>query len=258
VTRAFIIPSDQPDFGTATKFVNTLVKTGITILRATSSFTVNGKTYPANSFVVKTAQPFRPHVMDMFEPQDHPDDIPYPGGPPTAPYDSTGYTLAFTMGIKFDRILDAFDGPFTKLTDFVSRKWHHSPASGRSGLLLHTRGQQQLRRDQPSSRPTRTCPGCGTDRWVRRSTWRPSHIWPCFKRDDLGLSFQGPRRRHRAVVVSRPRMVWSITTAAGFGWLDAPDLKGLRDAVPEDTRTTCSRRSTRESPPAVRRAHLQR
>ena len=119
--RGFIIPADQPDFYTATQFVNALMKTGITILRATAPFTVNGKPYPANSFVVKTGQAFRPHVMDMFEPQDHPDDIPYPGGPPTAPYDSTGYTLAFTMGVKFDRILDGFDGPlpFVKLTDFA-------------------------------------------------------------------------------------------------------------------------------------------
>ena len=38
--RGFIIPSDQPDFGTATKFVNTLMKTGITIQRATAPFTV--------------------------------------------------------------------------------------------------------------------------------------------------------------------------------------------------------------------------
>ena len=57
---------------------------------------------------MKTAQAFRPHVMDMFEPQDHPDDIPYPGGPPTPPYDATGYTLAFQMGVDFDRILDDF------------------------------------------------------------------------------------------------------------------------------------------------------
>ena len=86
--RGFIIPSDQPDFGTATRFVNALIKTGIAVQRATTPFTVGGKTYPANSYVVKTAQAFRPHVLDMFEPQDHPDDIPYPGAPPTAPYDS--------------------------------------------------------------------------------------------------------------------------------------------------------------------------
>ena len=74
-----------------------------------------GKSYPAGSYVVKTAQAFRPHVMDMFEPQDHPNDFAYPGGPPNPPYDITGWTLAMQMGVKFDRILDGFDGPFEKI-----------------------------------------------------------------------------------------------------------------------------------------------
>src|SRR5439155_3154324 len=110
--RGFIIPADQPDFLTATKFVNTLIGTGVKVHRATAAFQVAGKTYPKGSYVVKTAQAFRPHLMDMFEPQDHPDDIPYAGAAPIPPYDAAGYTLAFQMGVRFDRILDAFDGPF--------------------------------------------------------------------------------------------------------------------------------------------------
>ncbi|HXF41329.1 MAG TPA: M14 metallopeptidase family protein [Blastocatellia bacterium] len=138
--RGFIIPSDQPDFLTAIKFINTLVKTGITIHRATSSFTVSGKTYPAGSFVVKTAQAFRPHILDMFEPQDHPDDIPYPGGAPTPPYDNAGYTVAYQMGIVFDRILDGFDGPFEKINGLV-KPWPGkvNNVANASGFLLDHR-----------------------------------------------------------------------------------------------------------------------
>lgn len=113
--RGYIIPSDQPDFLTATKFVNALIKNGITVHRASSDFQVGGKTYRAGSYVIKTAQAFRPHILDMFEPQDHPDDVPYPGGPPTPPYDNAGWTLAYQMGVVFDRILDDFDGPFEKI-----------------------------------------------------------------------------------------------------------------------------------------------
>jgi hypothetical protein len=113
--RGYIIPSDQPDFPTATKFVNALLKVGVTVHRATASFSVGGKSYPAGSYVVKTAQAFRPHVLDMFEPQDHPNDFQYPGGPPIPPYDNAGWTLAYQMGVKFDRILDGFDGPFTPI-----------------------------------------------------------------------------------------------------------------------------------------------
>jgi len=113
--RGYILPSDQPDFATATEFLNALLKNGITCLRASSSFTVAGKNYPAGSYVVKTAQAFRPHIMDMFEPQDHPNDFAYPGGPPNRPYDITGWTLAMQMGVEYDRILDGFDGPFEKI-----------------------------------------------------------------------------------------------------------------------------------------------
>ncbi len=115
--RGFVLPADQPDFGTATRFVNALIKNGVTVLRATAAFEVRGKSYPAGSFIVKTAQAFRPHILDMFEPQDHPDDIPYPGAPPSHPYDNAGYTLAMQMGVHFDRILDAFDGPFERVRD---------------------------------------------------------------------------------------------------------------------------------------------
>jgi hypothetical protein len=117
--RGFIIPSDQSDFSTATKFVNALIESGIAVHRATGAFQAAGKSYPAGSYVVKTTQAFRPHVLDMFEPQDHPNDIPYPGGPPKPPYDATGYTLALQMGVQFDRVLDAFDGPFEKLPGVV-------------------------------------------------------------------------------------------------------------------------------------------
>ena len=113
--RGYIIPSDQADFATATKFVDTLIKNGITVMKATSSFPVNGKTYQVGSYVVKTAQAFRPHILDMFEPQDHPNDFAYPGGPPNRPYDITGWTLAIQMGVQYDRIQDGFEGPFEKV-----------------------------------------------------------------------------------------------------------------------------------------------
>ena len=113
--RGYIIPSDQPDFLTAIKFLNTLIKNGIEIQRAGTKFEAAGKTYPGGSYVVKTNQAYRPHVLDMFEPQDHPDDFAYPGAPPTRPYDNTGWTLAYTMGVQFDRILDGFECPCQKL-----------------------------------------------------------------------------------------------------------------------------------------------
>lgn len=115
--RGFIIPADQRDFLTAHKFVNTLLKNGVEVHRATDDFTVNGTSYPEGSFVVRTDQAFRPHVLDMFEKQEHPNDFAYPGGPPIAPYDNTGWTLAWQMDVDFDRVLDGFDGPFEPVSE---------------------------------------------------------------------------------------------------------------------------------------------
>jgi hypothetical protein len=136
--RGYIIPADQPDFATATKFINALRETGIAIERATRDFEVNGTRYPAGSFVVMTAQAFRPHVIDMFEPQVHPDVFPVPGGPPTPPYDNAGWTLALQMGVHFDRILDGFTGPFERVTDWnVSMPAARvTSANGATGFLV--------------------------------------------------------------------------------------------------------------------------
>jgi hypothetical protein len=114
--RGYVLPSDQPDFLTATKFVNALIRAGITVHRATAAFRAGGRVYPRGSYVVKTAQAFRPHILDMFEPQDHPDDLLDGGdGEPRAPYDIAGWTLALQMGVAFDRILEGFDGPFERI-----------------------------------------------------------------------------------------------------------------------------------------------
>lgn len=138
--RGYIIPADQADFPTATKFVNTLIKNGVTVHRATRDFDVQGKSYPRNSYVVLAAQAFRPHVMDMFEPQDHPNDFDYEGGPPKAPYDNAGYTLAYQMDVEFDRVINGFEGPFEKIAGFaVTPPGRIADAQNAAGFLLSHR-----------------------------------------------------------------------------------------------------------------------
>lgn len=138
--RAYIIPADQADLATATRFLNALIRTGIVVHKSEQSFSVNGKTYPAGSFIVKCNQAFRPHILDMFEPQDHPNDFQYPGGPPVPPYDAAGWTLAYQMGVQFDRILDGVEGNFTRLPVGELIKIQGKPASGsaKAGFVLNT------------------------------------------------------------------------------------------------------------------------
>ncbi|MDQ3419902.1 MAG: peptidase, partial [Acidobacteriota bacterium] len=112
--RVYIIPSSQADFPTATKFINTLRYVGVEVHQASAPLVANGKTYPAGSYVVKTAQAGRAHVLDMFEPQDHPNDFDE-RGIPRRPYDSAGWTLAYQMGVQFDRLMDDVKGTLTEI-----------------------------------------------------------------------------------------------------------------------------------------------
>lgn len=138
--RGFIIPADQADFPRAVHFVNALIKSGILIHRATADFEVGSKSYSAGSYIVKTNQAFRPHVLDMFEPQDHPNDFQYPNGPPVRPYDAAGWTLAYQFGIEFDRLLNDFDGPFAAIPyGELQTPPGENVAKSPAGYLLDTR-----------------------------------------------------------------------------------------------------------------------
>ena len=192
--RGYILSAGQPDFATAVAFVNALLKTGIVVHRATADFEVAGKRYPAGSFVIKTAQAFRPHVLDMFEPQDHPNDFRYPGGPPIPPYDLAGWTLALQMGIEFDRILDGFEGPFERITGLLPfpARQIESPEPAAGFLLDH--------RVNNSFRAVNRLLGAGIpvywlaggDIWIPSSGAARSIIETCAR--ELGVVARGARK----------------------------------------------------------------
>ncbi|MDP2955141.1 MAG: M14 family metallopeptidase [Longimicrobiales bacterium] len=201
--RGFIIPADQRDFLTATKFVNALLKGGVDVHRATAAFAVGGKNYPAGSYVVKTAQAFRPHVLDMFEAQDHPNDFAYPGGPPIPPYDATGWTLAWQMGVQFDRLTEGFTGPFTLITDELA-----SPPAGTVAGAANATGYVTEHLNDAFIAVNRVLKAGGKAYWfndavtVDGKTFQPGAFYLETNRATVdrlarekGLSFQGVTRR---------------------------------------------------------------
>jgi hypothetical protein len=183
------------------------------VQRATAAFTVAGKQYPAGSLVVKTDQAFRPHVLDMFEPQDHPNDFQYPGGPPIPPYDNAGYTLAFQMGVRFDRVLDGFDGPFEKVADVIK------PAPGKVTEAAGATGYIVSQAVNDAVVAVNRLLKAGEDvYWVRDRTWhspdgtgviyiaaKPSTL-PILQKaaTDIGLDFTAVTDKPSATMKLRP------------------------------------------------------
>jgi hypothetical protein len=138
--KAYVVPSDQVDFPTAVKFINALINAGVIVHRADSALTIGGKSYPAGSFVVRADQAFRPHVLDMFEPQDYPNDFQYQGGPPIAPYDNAGYTLAYSMGVQLDRILEPVNANLATVSGLAKLPSKPFPVDTGAGYTVDHRG----------------------------------------------------------------------------------------------------------------------
>ena len=97
----------QHDAGAAVELLRILRTAGVEVRRADRPFTVGDRQYPAGAYVVPP-QAFRPFVLDVMEPKDHPDRFLYPGGPAEQPYDLTGYSLPLQMGVRVDRVNAAF------------------------------------------------------------------------------------------------------------------------------------------------------
>ncbi|GIF72584.1 hypothetical protein Asi02nite_21020 [Asanoa siamensis] len=131
-STTYVIPADQADFPTATKLVDKLRWNNIQVERALSSFTVDGRTYPAGSYVVREAQPYRAAVLDLLNPQVYPDRRLYPGGPLEPPYDITGYTLSFQMGVTVDKLDQAVR------VNTASVDWPKAPAGTVTGAPRHS------------------------------------------------------------------------------------------------------------------------
>src|SRR5262245_28025594 len=130
--EAFVVPAAQWDPGTAVKMINVLRLGGVRVWRA-PAFTANGKTYPAGSFIIGS-QPFFPYVTDLLTPQRYPDLRVSPGGPPKRPYDITGWTLNYQMGVQVDRVAERVTAATTTVD--VAGWSAAGPPSGRHAGLL--------------------------------------------------------------------------------------------------------------------------
>jgi hypothetical protein len=112
---AFVIPARQRDYPTTLKMLEVLMTGGVEIHQAKADFVAGGRLYPAGSFVVKMAQPYKTYAWALLEKQKYPDMRQYPDGPPVPPYDNAAWTLPLQMGVACDQVDETFEARLEKI-----------------------------------------------------------------------------------------------------------------------------------------------
>lgn len=109
---AWIIPQDQWDPTTAVILLNKMILQGIEVYKAEENFTSGAISFPMGTWIIPMNQAFAYFVKTMFEEQNYPDLTKYPAlwqgirrpeklpGVYLPPYDMTGWTLPYQMGVK--------------------------------------------------------------------------------------------------------------------------------------------------------------
>ncbi len=114
---AYVVPAAQWDFSAAQDMLRRLQLGGIRVHIALDEFTASGRGFPKGSYVLLAAQPFRPYLIDLMEPQRYPEIRTGESGPTKKPYDVAGWTLPMNMGVEVVRV----DAPFEAPLDIAGR-----------------------------------------------------------------------------------------------------------------------------------------
>ncbi len=95
---AIVIP--HPEEFETIELVDKLRTGGIDVYQAGTAVEVNGKAYPAGSFVVPMNQVFARYAKDILEKQTYPEVKRSPTSQPEPPYDISGWSLGMQMGVE--------------------------------------------------------------------------------------------------------------------------------------------------------------
>ncbi|MCW5980488.1 MAG: hypothetical protein KIT09_20575 [Bryobacteraceae bacterium] len=140
---AYVVPEQQWDSYSAIEMLRRLQAAGIQAHRARAPFTANSADYPAGTYVLLAAQPFRPYLIDLMEPQRYPELRTGADGPTKRPYDVAGWTLRMSMGVDAQRVDAPFEAdlePMDELAQPAPSLDHRSVSSFLATVDLLDRG----------------------------------------------------------------------------------------------------------------------
>jgi hypothetical protein len=97
---AFFVPRDQTDPVAPVELLKRLAFNGIQIHSLAEDLTFENIRHPAGTWVILMDQANANFVRQLFAVQEYPDLREYPEGPPDQPYDISGWTLPYQMGVR--------------------------------------------------------------------------------------------------------------------------------------------------------------
>lgn len=104
---AWLVPPEQRDARTTAEMLQIFIDSGIEVHQADEQFMADELTYPAGTYILYCAQPFRPHLNDLMERQIPPED--------PIPNRTAGWTLPLQMGVYRVAAINPFDCTTRKL-----------------------------------------------------------------------------------------------------------------------------------------------
>jgi hypothetical protein len=140
---AWIVPAEQDDVGRASEMVRILQDSGVEVQRARSSFRADGATFPAGSWILRAAQPYRAHVKDMMERQVYPSRFTATGAA-EPPYDVAGWTLPLQMGVRSVAIGDPFKAEEEPVDRVDLMKGGVEDVAGAKGFVILNRSNDDF------------------------------------------------------------------------------------------------------------------
>ena len=141
---AWVVPPVQHDPPVAARMLQILDEQGVEIHQAAAEFEAAGKKYPAGSHVVLMAQPYRAFAKDMLEKQVYPAQRATPGGPLERPYDVTGWTLPYQMGVDAAEIAKPFEARLERIRSIGVPAGKYNGTGGAGYLISHASNNSSI------------------------------------------------------------------------------------------------------------------
>ncbi len=152
---AWIIPRRQHDLPSVVLLLKRMIELGVEVWAAEESFTSDGLSYPAGTFIIPMSQPFALFIKNIFEEQRYPDLRKYPDlwqgivqskkieGAPFDSYDMMGWTLPYQFGMT---AVPAQTPLSVRISPQAKPAWLEAaaPESGGFGYLIRPEANNSL------------------------------------------------------------------------------------------------------------------